>query len=221
MKVRGPRFDVRDATAQGKRFPSDLRRRTSSRFTSNFVLLPLLAQLAPPDNIPPLRPPRPEIPPTFWEQHGWSVAIGAVLLLALAGATVWFLTRPKRPVVLPPGTQARRALDALRAQAEDGALLSRVSQVLRQYLSAVFSLAPGELTTAEFSRAIETQPQVGPELAGAVIEFLRQCDLRKFSSTPPTEAFGAVAQALVIVDQVETRLTQLRQASQASAAIQS
>src|SRR5690349_7995909 len=50
------------------------------------------------DNIPPLRPPRGEIPPSWWEQHGgWVIAGGCFALVALA-ALIWWLTRPKPPV---------------------------------------------------------------------------------------------------------------------------
>ena len=66
------------------------------------------------------------------------------LLLALVALAVWWLTRPKPPVVVPPEVQARQALEPLRQQAEDGAVLSQVSQILRHYVSAAFALPPGE-----------------------------------------------------------------------------
>src|SRR4051794_5601334 len=36
-----------------------------------------------PEEIPPLRPPQGEIPPTFWEQHGLLVVLLSLLLLAI------------------------------------------------------------------------------------------------------------------------------------------
>src|SRR5208282_4786243 len=96
--------------------------------------------------IPALRPPHPEMAPTFWEQHGVGVVVCVALFLALIGIAIWFLTRPKPPVVVPPEVLARKALEPLGQRAEDGALLSQVSQILRHYVSAAFNLPPIELT---------------------------------------------------------------------------
>jgi len=161
------------------------------------------------NDIPPLRPPHAEIPPSFWEQYGLWVVIVAVLLLALVCAAAWFLTRPKPPAIVPPEVQARQALEPLRQQPEDGALLSRVSQILRRYVIAAFELPPGELTTTEFCGAIAGHGQIGPELSAALSEFLRLCDQRKFSPPAPVPPFSAVAQALKLIDQAQTRLAAL------------
>src|ERR1035437_6146367 len=55
-----------------------------------------------PDKLPPLRPPHAEIPPTFWDRYGLWVILFGILLLALVGIAVWFLIRPKPPVIVPP-----------------------------------------------------------------------------------------------------------------------
>jgi hypothetical protein len=157
------------------------------------------------DAIPPLRPPHAEIPPTFWEQYGLWVVIVGILLLALVGAAVWFLTRPKPPVVVLPEVQARQALEPLRQQPEDGVLLSRVSQILRHYVGAAFDLPPGELTTAEFCHAIDGHTQIGSELSATLSEFLHQCDQRKFSPSAPAPPLSATAHALKLIDQAQTR----------------
>jgi hypothetical protein len=170
------------------------------------------------DSIPPLRPPHPEIPPDFWEQHGWWVVLGGLLALALVGAAVWLLTRPKPPVVVPPEIEARHALEALRHQAEDGLLLSRVSQILRRYVAARFSLPPEQLTTTEFCRALAANEQIGPELSGTFADFLRLSDQRKFAPAAPLPPLGAVAQALKLIDEAEARRTALAQATVQSAA---
>src|SRR5207247_901638 len=44
------------------------------------------------DDLPKLRPPRAEIPPTFWEKYELWVILGSIALLALIGALVWLLT---------------------------------------------------------------------------------------------------------------------------------
>ncbi len=52
---------------------------------------------------------------------------------------------------------------------------------------------------------------IGPELSAALSEFLRQCDQRKFSPPAPAPPFGAVAQALKLIDQAQTRRLALAQ----------
>lgn len=157
------------------------------------------------DAIPPLRPPRGEMPPTFWEQHGaWIVAAG-LLGVALMGAAIWWLTRPKPPVVVPPGARARLALEPLRPLPEDGALLSRVSQIVRGYVAAAFDLPAGELTTTEFGRVLAAQERVGPELAAVISAFLQNCDRNKFEPPAPRPPMGAVAEALRLVELAEAR----------------
>ena len=166
-----------------------------------------------PEDIPPLRPPHAEIPATFWDQYSGWVILAGVLVVALVGAAIWFLTRPKPPAVVPPEVQARKALEPLRLQTEDGALLSRVSQVLRHYVAAAFDLPPGELTTAEFCGAITGHPLIGPELSAALSAFLRLCDQDKFSPPAPIPPLSAVAQALKLMDQAQARRLALAQSA--------
>jgi hypothetical protein len=165
------------------------------------------------DEIPPLRPPHAEIPATFWDQYSAWVILAGVLVMALVGVAAWFFTRPKPPVVVPPEVLARRALEPLRQQPEDGLLLSRISQVLRHYVAAAFDLPPGELTTAEFCGAITGHPLIGPELSAALSAFLRLCDQDKFSPPAPVPPLSAVAQALRLIDQTQARLAALAQAA--------
>ncbi len=80
------------------------------------------------NDIPPLRPPHAEIPPTFWEQHTTSVGLVSFALFALIGVAIWWATRPKPPVIIPPEVQARGDLESLRKLPEDGRVLSKVSQ---------------------------------------------------------------------------------------------
>jgi hypothetical protein len=171
-----------------------------------------------PEEIALLRPPHAELPPAFWEQHGLWVILVGVLLLALVGAAVWYLLRPKPPAVAAPEVRAREALEPLRSQPEDGLLLSRVSQVLRHYVVAAFDLPPEELTTAEFCRAMAGHALIGAELSTVLGEFLRQCDRRKFAPSVPAQPLGAVARALQLVELGEARRAGLRRAAEAKAA---
>jgi hypothetical protein len=170
------------------------------------------------DEIPQLRPPRGEIPPSFWERYGlWMVFLG-VLMLALVGLAVWFLTRPKAMAVVPAEVQARQDLQRLSEQPEEGAVLSHVSQVFRHYVAAAFSLPSGELTTAEFCALIAQNERLGAELATAITEFSRRCDQRKFAPPAPGQPLGAAAQALKLLDLAEARREQLRRDEAAQAA---
>ena len=155
--------------------------------------------------IPALRPPHAELAPTYWEQHGVAVVVCVVLFLALVGVAIWYLTRPKPPVVIPPEVLARKALEPLGQRAEDGALLSQVSHILHQYVTAAFNLPPEELTTAEFCRAIAGHEQVGADLSAALSEFLQKCDQRKFSPPAPAPPLSVVDQALKLIDQAQAR----------------
>jgi hypothetical protein len=163
------------------------------------------------EEIPPLIPPRAEIPPTVWEQYGqWIVIAGIVALVVvtvLIVVIIRLVTRPKPPV--PPATQAREALASLRDQPENGLLLSRVSQVIRHYVIAAFGLPPGELTTAEFSQLVQSHEPLDATLSGALTEFLRRCDEHKFAPSPPSQSVGAVSRALQLVDMAESRRAQL------------
>jgi hypothetical protein len=174
------------------------------------VLLAADTNVPAPEQIPALRPPRAELPPTFWEQNSGWVMLGVVVVVALMALAAWWLTRPRPPVVVLPEVHARQALGALRRQPEDGALLSRVSQILREYVIAAFRLPPGEHTTSEFCNVITLNAEIGPELAAAFSEFLRQCDQRKFSPPAPAPPLGAVEHALQLVEQAQARIAALR-----------
>ena len=178
------------------------------------------------DDIPPLVPPLPEIPPSFWEQHGWVLwVIVPFVLLVVAGVGAFVWLRPRKPPVLPAtAAQARAALTALLARLEDGATLVEISQTLRRFLITTFWLPSGETTTAEFCANLAKNEQVGAELAGAVAEFLRACDEQKFSPAPAGLPLDAARRALKLVEHAETRRAaargpaQIEIASPASAA---
>jgi len=177
-------------------------------------LLLLAATNSGPDEIPPLRPPRGELPPGFWEQNGTWVVLSSLFLLLLASVAVWFARRTKPQAQVPPEILARRELEPLRAQTENGVLLSRVSQILRHYLTGGFDLGCGELTTSEFCSLIEQNEAVGPQLAGSVSEFLRRSDRHKFAPASGTEPLDAVSEALKLIEAAETRRAELRRAQQ-------
>lgn len=155
------------------------------------------------NDLPALLPPRAELPPGFWESYGGWVVFGGVFALVFAAGALWLwlLTRRRPPVIPAPAVEARRALEPLEHHPETGAVLSCVSQVLRHYFSAAFFLPPGELTTAEFCRALPQR--VAPEVSREVTEFLQECDRRKFAPASPDKPLGAVATASKLIEQAE------------------
>ena len=175
--------------------------------------LPLHAQTNAADTnaLPALLPPYGDLPATFWEQHMASVVVAGIGIVALVTFGLWLFLRSRPKIIIPPEAQARQALEKLRRQPEDGAVLSQISQVVRHYFIAAFQLPPGELTTAEFNRELVRCRQINPALAIAAAEFLRDCDARKFSATDSPEKLDAADRALNLVEQAEQRRAQLRQ----------
>jgi len=174
--------------------------------------LPLHAQpnAADTNALPALLPPYGELPATFWEQHKTSVVVAGIGIVLLATFLIWLVFRPKQKAIILPEAQARQALEELRRETEDGAVLSRISQVVRHYFIAVFQLPTGELTTAEFNRELARCHKINSELVFATIEFLRNCDARKFSPAAAGKP-DAASRALNLVEQAEQRRAQLRQ----------
>ena len=171
----------------------------------------LMAATNPPlDEIPALRRPRGEIPPGFWEQHGGAVIAGSVVCLALIGIGIWFARRQRPAVVVPDDIEAKNALEPLQNQPENGMLLSRVSQILRRYLSRVASLGPEEKTTSEFCATILKTNSIDPQLLKSMCDFLVQCDERKFGRVAVSEPLDAVRFALRSIDAVEAHLAKER-----------
>jgi hypothetical protein len=150
---------------------------------------------------------------SLWQEHPVAVTLGAILLLILALALAKFLTRRKAVLPVAPEVQARQELSSLRGQPETGALLSRISGSVRRYAAAAFSLPAGELTTAEFRRAVAGNETVGLALAESVTDFLKRCDERKFAPPSPQPPMGAADEALKLVEAAEARREELRQAA--------
>jgi len=168
------------------------------------------------DDIPPLAPPLPVIPPSFLEQHGWLLWLAILSVLLVVAIVTAILLRPSKPPPLPAvAAQARATLAALQARPEDGATLGQISQALRRYLIATFWLSPGEATATEFCAALAKNAQAGPELSAAVSEFLKHCDERKFSPSSSPTPTGAASRALELIDLAEARRAQLHSAVQA------
>lgn len=163
-----------------------------------------------PGDIPPLRPPLSEIPPGFWEQRAMWIVVATVVLLGLVAAViVWAKHRPGL-AALPPFEEAKRSLDELSKVPEDGPVLTQVSRVVKHYFTETFHLPVGEFTTAEFSRQLHQTASLDPGLRGATEAFLQECDVRKFSASPPSASDAAVPKALTLLKQAEQSASQLK-----------
>jgi hypothetical protein len=181
-------------------------------FCFSFISLTALAAV---DEIPPLRPPRGELHPSFWELHGWVVLLAAFAVLGALAFLIQWLQRPKLVVATSPEAVARQALSALHDRPEDAVLVAEVTRILRRYIYSAFSLPPDELTTTEFYQALQAHPQVGTDLATAVGDFLRQADERKFAAvTPSIPSKPAVAGATELLEKLERHRQQVLRPAQ-------
>jgi hypothetical protein len=163
-----------------------------------------------PAEIPPLRPPFGEIPPGFWEQHAIWIVVTAVVLAGLVAAVIFWAKHRPGLTALPPFEEAKRSLDELSKVPEDGPVLTQVSRVVKHYFTETFHLPVGELTTAEFSRQLHQTASLDPGLRGATEAFLQECDVRKFSASPPSAGGAAVPKALTLLKQAEQSASQLK-----------
>ena len=162
------------------------------------------------EGAPKLQPPLGEIPPTFWEQHGLTMILSAGGFATFVALGIWLWLRPKPEEVLPPEDLARTALEALAKRQEGGEVISQASQILRQYVLAVFEFPGGQPTTSEFCKLIDQSDKVGNELSSELSAFLRECDGRKFAKSDSIAPLNVVTRALGLVKQGEVRQEELK-----------
>ena len=160
------------------------------------------------DDLPVLRPPRPEIIPSFGERHAWTLTLALLALsVGLCICLRWAL-RKRKITPEPAEMAARKGLEALRGEPESGRVLSRISRTLCHYFAVTLQLPPGERTTAEFCRDIAARNRLDPGLVLQVGDFLRRCDERKFALSPPAQGGSAAAGALRLVELAESSRVQ-------------
>ncbi len=139
------------------------------------------------DEIPPLKPPRGEIPPGFWEQNAIWIIAATVLALCVVALAIWFFARKNEPEALPPEVEARAALKSFGGKTETGQVVSEVSRIVRRYFTAAFGL---------------------PERIG---KFLRECDQTKFAIENKVPPPYALEMATKLIKLGEDRREYLRQ----------
>jgi len=162
-----------------------------------------------PDPIPPLKPPKPVIAPTYWEEHSALIVPAALAGVGLVAGALWLTFRKRPTPAEAPAHKALRELDELATAPQEGRMLSRVSRTVRDYLTAAFDMPREETTTTEFVERVRHLPALGEGIAAKVPEFLRACDERKFSAQPPPGEFNAVARARELIEAGELRRAEL------------
>jgi hypothetical protein len=153
----------------------------------------LLARTPDATDIRDVKPPDPI--PVDWRPY---YAVGGVLAaLALLGAALRMIVRPRRAAVAapppPPHVVALAALDALRARAlaDQGAfkeLYSALSDIVRRYLEDRFRVRAPEMTTEEFLLATSRDGRLAAAHRRLLGGFLTESDLVKFARHVPTTA---------------------------------
>lgn len=156
-----------------------------------------------PSEIPPLRPPKPEVFPGFWEEHAvWVIAASLVALGAIVLLLRWWL-KPKPATPDPPATRARQALSALEGRPQTMELLGEVSRILRQYFVAAYALPTREHTNSELCRALDAHPTADKALAEAASTLLQGMEERRFGTGPNETKSGVVQTAMGLIEQAE------------------
>lgn len=151
---------------------------------------------------PRLQPPHDELGPTFWEARGRILVLGNIAFFLLIGALFLLLRHPGKVIVEAPDAAARRLLESLRNRPEDAQLLAQVSRILRGYMVFAFCLPPDEFTTTELKFELQARPSADAALSAELIEFLQQCDKRKFAPEAPALSSGTVAKALELLEKI-------------------
>ena len=131
------------------------------------------------EEIPDLRPPRPELPASAEGDKRMPWLLGGVGLAIIA---VWFCWPRRKAVVAstPPFDIAQRELNALRAHSSL-ATPAAVSAIVRRYAVAAFDLPGSGVTAEEVASELVLRRSCPSELANAAWQFLAECDVAKFA----------------------------------------
>jgi hypothetical protein len=151
-----------------------------------------------------IRPPLDVFPYPTW-MVATAAAIGAVIVALLSVAIIRAMrNRPKTP---PPTAReiALRRLNEAGAdieRIEPYAFSIRVSDILRQYISAQYNLHAPEQTSQEFLAEAAKSPHFTGADKDLLADFLERCDLIKFAHVNATtdDSRGLLAQAVRFVD---------------------
>jgi hypothetical protein len=136
-----------------------------------------------------------------------AAAIGAAVLLALAGYGLWRWRRRRRaPRTLLPFERALGELEAIRPLMEPASAREfsiAISDIVRGYIEQRFDVIATHRTTEEFLHDLVQTPKFTlARHRGLLAEFLQQCDLVKFGGMSLTrqsiESLHESARAFVL-----------------------
>jgi hypothetical protein len=121
-----------------------------------------------------------------------AIGIGALVLLAVIAALVWFFVLRPKPVAVvppvPPHVRAKQKLqEALAFLAQPKPFCTLVSDTVRFYLEERFDFHAPERTTEEFLHELQNTNRLLPDQKETLGEFLKGCDLVKFARYEPRE----------------------------------
>ncbi len=173
-----------------------------SHFACVLIGLVIAIIKAAPEPIPDLKPPRGEIPPTFWEMHGLAIVGTSLLGLFLLVTLIRQWRQPKPVPVETPAEIATHSLHALLNETNTTTALLRTSDTLRRYLIERFELPGPGLTADEIAAHLHTDPPLARQLH----RFMADCDLVKFAPDRDVPASDPIIHdALRLIEAVERR----------------
>ncbi len=137
-----------------------------------------------------IRPPLDVFPYPMWMVVVAAVILLHLLIMAVTIIVVLIRNRPKPPPPTPRETALRRLAEAEpdAARKEPYTFSIRVSDILRQYVSAQYALHATEQTSPEFLADAARSPHFTAADKRLVADFLDRCDLIKFAHVDATSA---------------------------------
>lgn len=159
-------------------------------FVALFSNLPLLRADQPATQTTELRPIRGAIPQPFWETPWPYLIIGLVVIVGVAIYLIKKVTarqsQPKQPTPFETAMAQLQQARRFMVEKQDKAFSSIVSNTIRQYIEACFSINAPEQTTEEFLAVAAQHPILKQRAIDQLSDFLELCDQVKFAQ----QSFG-------------------------------